>query len=78
MKHAITGCVGYLVLGRVWFCNTKAVENYQLLLVLDSFNSFCHTILQLHNVAGKKNPAVLTVAGLYLTVIFADIMCFWR
>lgn len=44
-----------IILGSIWFCNTQAVENYQPLLVLDSLNSSCCTILQLHNAADKKS-----------------------
>lgn len=55
-KCTITGFVDYLIiLGSIWFCNAQAVENYQLLLVLDSLNSSCRTILQLHNAADKKS-----------------------
>lgn len=52
--------MGYLIiLGSIWVCNTEAVENYQLLLVLHSVNSFSHAILQLRNAADKKNPYCL-------------------
>lgn len=65
---AITGFRGYLIiLGSTWFCKIEAVGNYQFLLV-DSLNSFCHAVLQLHNAANKNIPTVFTGAAVCLTL----------
>lgn len=65
---AITGFGGYLIiLGSTWFCKTEAVGNYQFLLV-DSLNSSCHAVLQLHNAASKNIPTVFTGAAVCLTL----------
>lgn len=78
-KGAITGFVGYLIIpGSMWFGNTEAVENYQLLFVLDSCNSFCHAILQLHNAADKKNAYCLHSNWFVSYPNFANIMYSWR
>lgn len=64
---AITGFGGYLIIvASTWFCKTAAVGNYQLLV--ESLNSFCHAILQLHNAANQNMPTAFTGAGVCLTL----------
>lgn len=66
---AIAGFGGYLInLGSTWFCNTEAAGNYQLLLV-ESLNSFCHAVLQLHKAANQNIPTVFTGAGVCVTLV---------
>lgn len=64
---AITGFGGYLIIiDSTWFYKTAAVGNYQLLV--ESLNSFCHAILQLHNAANQNIPTAFTGAGVCLTL----------